>query len=87
MDDLPTLVLRASRCCLELLHDLNNFSPVEGVSLTLHMGVGVGMMSEFYVGGCAGKWEYFVAGEPIEQMSEAAERRRTRASSSSRPRP
>ena len=21
------------------------------------MGVGVGMMSEFYVGGCAGKWE------------------------------
>ena len=33
------------------------------------MGVGVGTMSEFYVGGCAGKWEYFVAGEPAEQMS------------------
>ena len=33
------------------------------------MGVGVGTMSEFYVGGCAGKWEYFVAGEPVEQMS------------------
>ena len=73
MDDLPTLVLRASRCCLELLHDLNNFSPVEGVSLTLHMGVGAGKLSSFYAGGYNNKWEYFVAGPPIEQMSDAAE--------------
>ena len=73
MDDLPTLVLRASRCCLELLHDLNNFSPVEGVSLTLHMGVGAGKLSSFYAGGYNSKWEYFVAGPPIEQMSDAAE--------------
>eukprot|EP00964_Phaeocystis_antarctica_P126599 scaffold90267_cov54-Phaeocystis_antarctica.AAC.1 len=66
-------MLRSAACCLYLLKNLNGFKPAEGVSLTLHMGVGVGMMSEFYVGGCAGKWEYFVAGEPIEQMSDAAE--------------
>jgi len=32
-----------------------------------------GELSAFYVGGCGSKWEYFVAGEPIEQMSDAAE--------------
>ena len=37
------------------------------------MGVGAGELSEFYVGGHGGKWEYFVAGEPIEQMSDATE--------------
>ena len=66
-------MLRASACCLFLLETLNGFAPAEGVSLTLHMGVGVGLMSGFFVGGSAGKWEYFVAGEPIEQMSDAAE--------------
>lgn len=66
-------MLRAAACCLHLLQHLNNFSPAEGVTLTLHMGVGVGEMSAFYVGGNSHKWEYFVAGEPIEQMSDAAE--------------
>lgn len=46
---------------------------MEGVVLKLHMGVGAGELSEFYVGGHGGKWEYFVAGQPIEQMSEATE--------------
>ena len=72
-DSAATLMLRASACCLFLLENLNGFSPSEGVSLTLHMGVGVGPMSAFYVGGEGAKWEYFVAGEPIEQMSDAAE--------------
>ena len=52
---------------------LNEFRPVEGVVLKLHMGVGAGKLSSFYVGGHAQKWEYFVAGEPIEQMSDATE--------------
>lgn len=66
-------MLRAAACCLHLLATLNEYKPAEGVSLTLHMGVGVGPMSAFYVGGNGHKWEYFVAGEPIEQMSDAAE--------------
>ena len=66
-------MMRSAACCLYLLETLNDFSPSEGVSLTLHMGVGVGPMSAFYVGGNGNKWEYFVAGEPIEQMSDAAE--------------
>ena len=43
----PMLVIRASRCCLELLENLNNFSPVAGVVLKLHMGVGAGKLSSF----------------------------------------
>ena len=43
-DTLPQLVLRASCCCLDLLKRLNNFSPVEGVVLKLHMGVGAGQV-------------------------------------------
>ena len=103
---LGSLVLLASRCCLHLLRTLNNFSPVPGVSLTLHMGIGAGDLDGFTLGGCAparhcchcpiaaacccgrrcsrpsarrsylGRWEYFVAGEPIAQMSDAAEVRR-----------
>lgn len=57
------LVARAAACCLSLLSSLNEYSPVEGVVLRLHMGVGAGELSEFYVGGHADKWEYFVAGE------------------------
>jgi hypothetical protein len=43
----------ASTCTAQ---NLNGFKPAEGVSLTLHMGVGVGPMSGFYVGGCGNKW-------------------------------
>jgi len=70
---LPGLVLSACSCCLDLLVNLNEYSPVEGVVLKLHMGIGAGALDEFYVGGHRGKWEYFVAGEPIEQMSDATE--------------
>ena len=46
---LPLLVIRASRCCLQLLAELNEFRPVEGVLLKLHMGIGAGKLSSFYV--------------------------------------
>lgn len=67
-ESIGKLVARASLCCLDLLSNLNEYSPVEGVVLRLHMGVGAGELSEFYVGGHNDKWEYFVAGEPIEQV-------------------
>lgn len=70
---LARLVLRAARCCMSLLNELNEFSPVEGVLLTLHVGIGAGSLSGFCVGGVEGKWEYFIAGEPIEQMAEATD--------------
>ena len=70
---LPSLVLRASACCIDIVAQLNNYSPVPGVVLQLHIGVGAGTISSFCVGGYEGKWEYFISGEPIEQVSVAAE--------------
>ena len=64
-------MLRASACCIDLLARLNNYSPVPGVVLQLHIGVGAGTISSFCVGGYEGKWEYFISGEPIEQARAA----------------
>ena len=70
---LAQLIFRASACCIHLLETLNNYSPpgVDDVTLKLHMGIGAGELSSFYLGGWEGKWEYFVAGEPIEQVRTA----------------
>jgi hypothetical protein len=65
-------VLRASACCIDLLARLNNYSPVPGVVLQLHIGLGAGTTSSFCVGGYEGKWEYFISGEPIEQARAGA---------------
>jgi len=78
-EELPKLVLRATACCLALVQKYDNYAPTEGVSLTLHTGVGAGSLDAFYVGGTFDarvdrrKWEFFVAGEPIQQMSDACE--------------
>ena len=84
-ESLAELVIRASRCCLAMLAKHSNFKPrttdgavLEGIVLKLHMGVGAGRISSFIVGGHGPsldekKWEYFIAGEPIQQMSDAAE--------------
>ena len=78
-ESLAELVIRASRCCLAMLAKHSNFKPrttdgavLEGIVLKLHMGVGAGRISSFIVGGHGPsldekKWEYFIAGEPIQQ--------------------
>ena len=70
---LPELVLQAARCCLAMLTKFHGFTPTKGVSLALHMGIGAGFINGFIVGSVQNKWEFFIAGEPIEQMSEAGE--------------
>ena len=49
-------VLEAARCCLAMLSDLSGFSPVKGVALKLHIGVGAGRMVAYTVGGHLKKW-------------------------------
>ena len=44
----------ASKCCLDLLTRLNNYEVVPGVTLRLHVGIGAGTISEFYLGGYGG---------------------------------
>ena len=49
-------VLEAARCCLRMLTDLHGFSPVSGVTLKLHIGIGAGRMTAYTVGGHMKKW-------------------------------
>ena len=49
--ELSRLVARALRCCVDMLTNLHGFSPTAGVVLDLHMGIGAGPLSAFYVGG------------------------------------
>ena len=68
-----TLVLRAVACNLALIENLNNFSPTPGITLSMHCGIGCGELSGLFVGGVQDCWEFFVAGVPIQQMSDACE--------------
>eukprot|EP00923_Selenidium_pygospionis_P012137 GHVN01020641.1.p1 GENE.GHVN01020641.1~~GHVN01020641.1.p1 ORF type:complete len:2039 (+),score=278.32 GHVN01020641.1:106-6222(+) len=62
----------ACQCCVELHNNLHNFpTPAEGRFLTVHIGVGYGKVTVLQVGGVLDRWEYVVAGPPLEQISIA----------------
>jgi len=64
--------LRASACCIELHKRLHNFDTGEGgVRLTLHIGVGAGDVTILQVGGDQNRYEYVIAGQPLEQIAIA----------------
>ena len=67
---LQQATFRAAQCALAILNDLGEYKSGEA-QLKLHIGIGAGELKEFYTGGCADKWEYFVAGEPIAQVASA----------------
>lgn len=73
-----TAVLRASACCIEIHKRLHNFETgVDGVCLSLHIGVGCGEVRILQVGGetppdtPVARCEYIIAGPPLEQISVA----------------
>lgn len=66
-------VLRAVHCTLELIRTLNNHNVGAEISLKLHAGIGCGKLKGIFVGGVENSWEYFIAGSPIKEMSDAAD--------------
>lgn len=75
---MATACLRASACCIEVHKRLHNHDPgVEGVRLCLHIGVGCGTVFILQVGGeqppetHIRRFEYLIAGNPLEQISIA----------------
>lgn len=75
---MATAVLRASACCIEIHKRLHMFDVgVDGVRLCLHIGVGCGTVTFLQVGGAVPpethvpRFEYIIAGNPIEQISVA----------------
>merc|ERR1719181_541212 len=75
---MATAVLRASACCIEIHRRLHMFDTgVDGVFFCLHIGDGCGEIQILQVGGAVppethvGRYEYIIAGPPLEQISIA----------------
>eukprot|EP01083_Nonionella_stella_P009258 26765_1 len=64
------LIMRALACNMKLL---TLQQTADDVRLSLHSGIGAGWLNGLFVGGCDSAWEFFVAGDPIRQMSEAGD--------------
>jgi class 3 adenylate cyclase len=78
--ELQLATLRATACCIEIHRRLDNFQVpnVPGVSLSFHIGVGCGNCVVLHVGGeptpedrRTKRFEYVIAGDPLEQISHA----------------
>eukprot|EP01071_Lankesteria_metandrocarpae_P003319 Lankesteria_metandrocarpae@DN2890_c0_g1_i1.p1 len=62
----------AVQCCLDLHKKLGNFpTAVPDKFFTLHIGMGFGLVTILQVGGTLERWEYVVAGPPMQQISVA----------------
>ncbi|PHJ17195.1 adenylate, partial [Cystoisospora suis] len=62
----------AVQCCLTLHQTLHGYATgCDDKVLTLHIGVGFGQVHILQVGGIMDRWEYVVAGSPLEEISIA----------------
>jgi len=67
-EELPMVVCRASQCGLALQSEFNNYEVVDGVHLSMKVGIGAGECSVASIGGLHGCWTFLVAGAPFAQM-------------------
>lgn len=68
-DDLPTAILRAGRCGLEVQETLAFYDLAANLNLSLRVAVGAGDLLVASVGGVVGRWELLVAGDPLTQVT------------------
>eukprot|EP00435_Cladocopium_sp_Y103_P051108 s685_g15.t1 len=66
-------VLSACSCCESLQREAQSFgqTPVPGVTLTLHIGVGFGPLKLLQLGGLLDRWEFCAVGQPLEEVAIA----------------
>ena len=77
--ELELAVLRACACCLEIHKRLDDFDTgVDDRKLSFHIGVGCGNCAVLHLGGQSSpedpktrRFEYVLAGEPLEQIAHA----------------
>lgn len=66
------VVLKAAICCLDLLKRLGSFHidipDCQTKELRIHLGIGAGNVIDVHVGGHAGRWEHFIAGDAMNQL-------------------
>jgi class 3 adenylate cyclase len=68
------LVFKAAHCCLTLLTQLGTYdiqiADCPTKTLRIHLGIGAGLIADIIVGGSPGRWEHFIAGEGVNQLSQ-----------------
>ncbi|NJL04854.1 MAG: AAA family ATPase [Chloroflexaceae bacterium] len=72
--DLPVLLAQAAHAALALQHELAQLTaayPIADTHLTLRVCIGVGEVLVLSVGGVLGRWELLVAGDAVQQASDA----------------
>eukprot|EP00004_Rigifila_ramosa_P001381 TRINITY_DN1131_c0_g1_i1.p1 TRINITY_DN1131_c0_g1~~TRINITY_DN1131_c0_g1_i1.p1 ORF type:complete len:630 (+),score=100.13 TRINITY_DN1131_c0_g1_i1:2-1891(+) len=67
--NLPTCCLIAIQCGLALAKSKKTFE--DGTTLTLHVGIGAGDLTDLHMGGVQKRWEYLVVGSPLTQASNS----------------
>ena len=65
--DLAFASWRASQCGLEIQQALRSYQ-AGSVSLNLRVAIGAGQVNIVHVGGVFSRWEFLVAGKPLEQV-------------------
>lgn len=70
--DLTVATQRAAQCGLMAQRRLHAFQASDDIRLFLKISVGVGDLRVVHVGGGRDRWEFFLAGKPIEQVGQAA---------------
>eukprot|EP01102_Stenamoeba_stenopodia_P009737 TRINITY_DN2884_c0_g1_i3.p1 TRINITY_DN2884_c0_g1~~TRINITY_DN2884_c0_g1_i3.p1 ORF type:complete len:1058 (-),score=225.70 TRINITY_DN2884_c0_g1_i3:735-3908(-) len=70
--NIKDLTRNAVDCAIDIQNNLSRYD-CNGITLTLHMGVGTGDVYSLIVGGVDGCWEYILAGEPFNQLKSSVE--------------
>ncbi len=64
---LSTASWRALWCAQQIQEALQDYQ-VEGITLRLRIAVDAGTINMFHVGGVFGRWEFVIAGHPLEEL-------------------
>jgi class 3 adenylate cyclase len=68
---LADAVVAACECALEVQARLGDYAADDGTRLSLKLAVGAGKIGTATLGGVRDRWEFLVAGPPIEQVGAA----------------
>jgi class 3 adenylate cyclase len=72
-DTLSDAIIRAIQCGMDVHQQLDGFHiGIGGIRLSCKVIIGAGTIKCFHCGGVENRWEFFVAGDPLEQIQQCA---------------
>ena len=68
---LRVVTQQAAACALAIQTELKNYQTTDGTALHLRIGLGAGQVAALHIGGIYGRWEFLIAGQPLNQCGQA----------------